>query len=87
MEEHGLGLDRLAVLDADLAHDTGELGLDLVHDLHGLDDAERVAHGDSLADLDEIWRPGVWCSVEDTDNRRRDRTAGCFRCRLGYSCG
>src|SRR5215472_7349187 len=37
-------LDRLTVLDQDRFHDARAIGLDLVHELHGLDDAERVAH-------------------------------------------
>src|SRR5574338_459844 len=36
-------LDRLAVLAEDLDDGAGDVGLDLVHELHGLDDAERLA--------------------------------------------
>src|SRR4249919_1165558 len=46
-------LDRLPVLDQDRLDDAGLVGLDLVHELHRLDDAERVAFLDRVADLDE----------------------------------
>src|SRR5262245_13182541 len=40
--EEGLAeLDRLSVLDGDFANGPAELGLDLVHDLHRFDDANR----------------------------------------------
>ena len=45
-------LDRLGILHRDLTDHTGDLGLDLVHDLHRLDDADRLAGGDPVADLD-----------------------------------
>src|SRR3954467_10659541 len=46
-------LDRLAVLAQDARDLAGDVGLDLVHDLHRLDDADRLALGDRAADLDE----------------------------------
>src|ERR1051326_927903 len=45
-------LDGLRVLDEDLAHDARELGLDFVHDLHRLDDAQDLALLDAIADRD-----------------------------------
>src|SRR5215472_4192324 len=36
-------LHRLAVLHQDRLHRAGHVGLDLVQELHGLDDAERLA--------------------------------------------
>src|ERR1017187_10098957 len=36
-------LDRLAVLTQNFADDPGRVGLDLVHDFHGFDDADRLA--------------------------------------------
>src|SRR5947207_1269927 len=45
--------DRLAVLDQDLRDAAGLVGLDLVHDLHGFDDADGLAFLDLRADLDE----------------------------------
>src|SRR5215470_17430270 len=35
--------NRLAVLDQDRLHHASAVGFDLVHQLHGLDDAERIA--------------------------------------------
>ena len=35
------------------------VGLDLVHDLHRLDDADRLAFLDLVADLDEGFAPGL----------------------------
>ena len=48
-EEDLAEFDRLRVLDADLADHARELGLDFVHDLHCLDDADRLARGDPRA--------------------------------------
>src|SRR6478609_573422 len=45
--------DRLSVLGEDRLHRAGGVGLDLVHQLHRLDDAERVALRDRVADFDE----------------------------------
>src|SRR5687767_3858858 len=44
-EEDLAELHRLRVLHAHLADHTGDLGLDLVHDLHCLDDAYRLTRG------------------------------------------
>src|SRR6185312_12445742 len=53
-EEQGLAvLHRLAVLDEDRLDGAGHVALDLVQQLHRLDDAEGLALGDGLADLDE----------------------------------
>src|SRR3954471_3231231 len=43
----------LAVLHQDRLHGPGGVRLDLVQQLHRLDDAQRLALGDLLADLDE----------------------------------
>src|SRR3546814_482811 len=51
--EHGfVEFHRLAVLDQDGLHGAGHVGLDLVEHLHRLDDAQRLAGLDLLADLD-----------------------------------
>src|SRR5271168_260851 len=71
-------VQRLAVLD-DLAvrgedfHDLAlPLGLDLVHDLHGLDDAEDGVFLDLVAHLDEVGRVGAGRAVEGPDHGRLD---------------
>ncbi len=56
------------------------LGLDLVHELHGLEDAERLARRDDVADLDERRRARLRRAIEGADHRRLDaheRAAGC----------
>src|SRR5215211_6194687 len=52
LEEDLAVLDRLRVFDENLAHDTGVLRLDLVHDLHCFDDADDLTLGDTIADGD-----------------------------------
>src|SRR5690242_726222 len=49
-EEHLSELNRLPVLDRDLSDRSGDLGLDLVHDFHCLDDADGLSRVDSAAD-------------------------------------
>src|SRR5687767_2930436 len=49
-EEDLSELDRLRILDADLADDAGDFRLDLVHDLHRLDDADGLARCDTGTD-------------------------------------
>src|SRR5437899_7686543 len=48
-EEDLAELDRLRVFDADFPHHAPELGLDLVHDLHRLNDADGLTRADSRA--------------------------------------
>src|SRR4026207_408073 len=48
-EERLAELDGLAVLDHDLGDATGHLGLDLVHQLHRLDDADDLPLFDHVA--------------------------------------
>ncbi len=59
-----------------LRHDRGDapclVGLDLVHHLHGLDDAQHLADLDLVADLDEGLGAGRGRSVERADHRRGD---------------
>jgi hypothetical protein len=63
-------LHRLAVLDVDLDDLAVVLGRDLVHELHGLDDAEGLALVHRLAHLDERWRRGLGGAVESPDDGR-----------------
>ena len=60
-----------AVLREDLDDGAGDLGLDLVHQLHRLDDAERLAGPDDRADLDERRRVGRRRAIERADERAR----------------
>src|SRR3546814_12737678 len=52
-------LNRLAALALDREHGAGHVGLDRVEHLHRLDDAQRLAGLDRLADADEIGRAHV----------------------------
>src|ERR1700674_294423 len=45
--------DRLGVLGVDLGDEAVDVALDLVHQLHRLDDAEHLALAHARADLDE----------------------------------
>src|SRR5262245_49602430 len=57
-EERLAVLDRLPVLDQDRLHRPGRIGVDLVHQLHRLDDADDVALLHRVSDLDEGLRVG-----------------------------
>src|SRR5260221_881320 len=65
-------LDRLRVVDEHLAHAARDFGLDFVHDLHRLDDAERVARRDAAAGLHVGIRAGLGRTVERAHHRRLD---------------
>src|SRR6266536_1837314 len=67
-EEHLPELDRLGVIHADLPDDPGDLGLDLVHDLHRLDDADSLPGGDPAARLHIRLGPGLRRHVEGADH-------------------
>ena len=67
--EEGLSeLDGLAVLRADLGDDTGGLGLDFIHDFHGLNDADDGVGSDLLANGDEWRGVGRRGGVEGADH-------------------
>src|SRR5439155_260023 len=72
LEQELAELDRLCVVDVDRANDPLALGLDLVHQLHRLEDAERLPGTDRVADLDERRRVGLRRAVEGADHRRLD---------------
>ena len=72
VEERLAELDGLAVLDVDLADDALDLRLDLVHQLHRLEDAERLAGRHGVALLDEGRRARLRGAVEGADHRRLD---------------
>src|SRR5262245_45314765 len=57
LEEEIAVLDRLLVLHGDPPDAALVLGLDLVHQLHRLEDAQRLPRLDRIADLDERRRP------------------------------
>src|SRR5512141_1320857 len=52
-EQRLVEFDRLAAFREDLEHRAGDLGLDGIEHLHRLDDPQRVARLDGLADRDE----------------------------------
>ena len=62
-------LDRLAILYHDLDDLACSIALDLVHQLHRLDDAERGADLDRLSDLHVRIGFRRWSAVERTDDR------------------
>src|SRR5688500_16083316 len=72
-------LHRLTVLDQDRLDDAGGVGLDLVHELHRLDDAERVALLNRIPDLDERLRAGRGRPIERPDDRALDDVSLGFR--------
>src|SRR5436309_9882727 len=65
-------LDRLRVLDAHLADHAAEFRLDLVHDLHRLDDAHRLTRGDPRADLEIGLGSRLLCRVQGFAHMRLD---------------
>src|SRR5512132_828719 len=68
-------LDGLPVLHQDRLHRPGDVALDLVQQLHRLDDAQRLALGDRLADLHEGRRAGRGRAIERADHRRLELVA------------
>src|SRR6476619_4408497 len=60
---------RLPVLHQDRLDGAGRVRLDLVQQLHRLDDAERLALGDRLPDLHERGRPRRRCAIERAHHR------------------
>src|SRR5512145_3172672 len=69
-------LHRLAVLHQDRLDHARGVGLDLVHQLHRLDDAHRLAGLHVLADLDVGLGLGRGGAVEGADHGRLEDVAG-----------
>src|SRR6185369_15470758 len=78
-------LDRLRVLPADLDDLAAEFGLDLVHQLHRLNNTEYLSLLHNLSDLDIRRRVGRRSAIESADYRRSDPLSGligsCYRSR------
>src|SRR5690349_8366461 len=72
-EERLAVLHRLAVLYQDGLHRAGHVGLDLVQQLHGLDDAQGLALGHRLPDFDERGGARRGGAIEGPDHRRLER--------------
>src|SRR5262249_32899909 len=63
-------LDRLAVGDQDTRDHSGLRGRNVVHGLHGLDDQERLALGDTRPDRDERRGAGLRGKIGDAHHGR-----------------
>src|SRR6185436_7062326 len=72
LEEPLPELDRAPRLDQTLHDRARELGFNLVHQLHRLDDAQRLAGTNVAAHVDECGCLGRRSSVERAHERRRD---------------
>ncbi len=84
-------LDGSAVLGDAGADGAGFFRLNLVHDFHGLNNAERLADRNGGADFDEVWRVRRGLLIESADHGRGDlrpfdSRRGCG-CRGGCWCG
>src|SRR5579883_1764241 len=71
-EERLADLDRIAVARHDGGDPARAIGLDLIHHLHGLDDAEHLADLHLIADLDERLGARGGAGIEGADHGRRD---------------
>src|SRR6185436_9449180 len=83
--DHEQGLPvfhRLAVLDQDRLDGPGHVRLDFVEQLHRLDDAQRLALGDALADFHEGGRARRRRAIERAHHGRLERVT----LRLGWRC-
>src|SRR5688572_16211669 len=65
-------LDRLRILGVDRSHDSCSLGLELVEELHRLENAEHLTGNDRVSHVDERRRPRARSAIEDSDHRRLD---------------
>src|SRR5262245_27080166 len=66
-------LHRLPVLGVDPDDLARHLGLDLVHQLHRLDDAELLADADAVTHVHECRRAGIRRPIEGADDRALHR--------------
>ncbi len=64
--------DRAAVLCEDADHTSCDFGFDLIHHLHGLDDAQRVSGSDLRAYLDERLRTRARARIICSHHRRNN---------------
>src|SRR3954469_1165570 len=71
-EENLPEFHRLTVLDRDLSHDARDLRLDLVHDLHRFDDADRLTRSHPVPHPDVGLGTGFGCLIERADHWRTD---------------
>src|SRR5690242_8836466 len=62
----------LAIADEALHDFSGEIAFDLVHQLHGFNDAKNLAYGDRVADFRERGGPRRRRFVERAHDRRAD---------------
>src|SRR6185436_13246061 len=70
LEQRLTVLDRGSVLDEDCDDRAGDLGLDLVHQLHRLHDAQHLAFLDLLVHRDVVRRIGIRPAIECPDEWR-----------------
>src|SRR5436853_5217293 len=77
-------LHRLAVFHQHRLHHAGGVGLDLIHELHRLDDADRLAFLDALAHLDKGLGVGRGRTVKGADHGGFHDVASLAR--LGFGC-
>src|SRR5262249_36384366 len=69
LEQRLAVLDRRTVLDQDSDDRAGDIGLDLVHQLHRLDDAQHLALVDLVVQRHVVRRVGVGPAIERADER------------------
>src|ERR1051326_9096014 len=77
-------LYRLPVFNINLDDFSARLGLNLVHEFHGFDDADDRLRLDTRPNLHKRLRPGTWQFIKRTDDRGIDTVrvriarVGCF---------
>src|SRR5215475_619835 len=71
--------DRLAVFDEDFGDGSAGVGWNLVHQLHRLDDAERLSGLDRVAQFNEGFSRRRRGAIESADDRRGDDVQFLFR--------